>query len=176
PATLARARGPAVWWKKVSTQSVAHMAQTRSRSKKPAESKAGTAQKKDAAKKDAAKKDAGGGTATSGSTNAKLSPDDLRAMYEQMVLIREFELKASEMYARAKIGGYCHLDLGEEATVVGLMRALRDDDYLFATYRDHGYALARGMEPGPDMAVAFGREGWVVGGRGCSCQLVGFQS
>ena len=53
------------------------------------------------------------------------------------------------MYQRAKIGGYCHLNLGEEATVVGLMAALEPRDYLFTTYREHGYALARGMEPGP---------------------------
>lgn len=154
------------------------MAQTRSRSKKHAESKAGNPNKAGPAKKDAAKKgaakNAGGGTAAPGSRGAKLGRDDLRAIYEQMVLIREFELKASEMYARAKIGGYCHLNLGEEATVVGLMEALRDDDYLFATYRDHGYALARGMEPGPVMAELFGREGGVVGGRGGSMHLFDF--
>src|SRR5690348_7524990 len=74
----------------------------------------------------------------------------LRGYYRQMALIRAFELRAAEMYQRAKIGGYCHLNLGEEATVVGLMAALRDDDYLFATYREHGYALARGADPGRD--------------------------
>ncbi|WP_255346928.1 thiamine pyrophosphate-dependent enzyme, partial [Sedimentibacter sp. B4] len=55
-----------------------------------------------------------------------------------MSLVRAFELRASEMYARAKIGGYCHLNLGEEATVVGLTAALRPRDYLFTSYRDHG--------------------------------------
>src|SRR5690625_7290340 len=83
-----------------------------------------------------------------------------------MVLIRTFEMRAQEMYTRAKIGGYCHLNLGEEAVVVGLMAALEDRDYLFANYRVHGYALMRVLDPGEVMAVLFGRKdgvsvGWV---------------
>lgn len=99
------------------------------------------------------------------------SADVLRGYYEQMVLVREFELRASEMYARAKIGGYCHLNLGEEATVVGLMAALRPTDYLFTTYRDHGYAIVRGMDPGAVMAELFGKTTGVVGGRGGSMHM-----
>ncbi|WP_193509174.1 pyruvate dehydrogenase (acetyl-transferring) E1 component subunit alpha [Cryobacterium sp. BB736] len=99
------------------------------------------------------------------------SPDTLRGYYEQMVLVREFELKAAEMYARAKIGGYCHLNLGEEATVVGLMAALQPQDYLFTSYRDHGYAIVRGMEPRRVMAELFGRTDGVVGGRGGSMHM-----
>jgi len=99
------------------------------------------------------------------------SPEVLRGYYEQMSLVREFELRASEMYARAKIGGYCHLNLGEEATVVGLMAALQPRDYLYTTYRDHGYALLRGMQPGPVMAELFGRSDGVVGGRGGSMHM-----
>ena len=76
-------------------------------------------------------------------------PEALRGYYRQMALIRAFELRAAEMYTRAKIGGYCHLNLGEEATVVGLMAALEPRDYLFTTYREHGYALARGTGPRP---------------------------
>lgn len=91
--------------------------------------------------------------------------------YRQMVLIREFELRASEMYTRAKIGGYCHLNVGEEATVVGLMDALEPRDYLFNTYRDHGYALARGLEPGRIMAELFGKTAGVSGGWGGSMHL-----
>lgn len=97
--------------------------------------------------------------------------DVLRGYYRQMVLIREFELRASEMYTRAKIGGYCHLNVGEEATVVGLVDALESGDYLFNTYRDHGYALARGLEPGRVMAELFGRTGGVSGGWGGSMHL-----
>ena len=90
------------------------------------------------------------------------SAEVLRSYYQQMSLIRAFELRASEMYARAKIGGYCHLNLGEEATVVGLMAALQPRDYLFASYRDHGYALARGMHANNVMAELFGKTTGVV--------------
>ncbi|TWP33238.1 amidase family protein [Leekyejoonella antrihumi] len=85
-----------------------------------------------------------------------------------MSLIRAFETRASEMYQRAKIGGYCHLNLGEEAPVVGSMSALRPTDYVFTTYREHGYVLARGLEPGLVMAELFGKITGVSGGRGCS--------
>jgi len=95
----------------------------------------------------------------------------LRNYYQRMSLVRAFELRASEMYARAKIGGYCHLNLGEEATVVGLMAALRPRDYLFVGYRDHGYALMRGLAPGRVMAELFGKTTGVSGGRGGSMHL-----
>lgn len=99
------------------------------------------------------------------------SPETLRRYYRQMALIRAFELRASQMYQRAKIGGYCHLNLGEEATVVGLMAALQANDYLFTTYRDHGYALARGLEPGRVMAELFGKVTGASGGRGGSMHM-----
>jgi pyruvate dehydrogenase E1 component alpha subunit len=99
------------------------------------------------------------------------SAETLRDYYSQMALIRAFELRAAEMYQRAKIGGYCHLNLGEEATVVGLMAALEPRDYLFTTYREHGYALARGLEPGRIMAELFGKVTGVSGGRGGSMHL-----
>jgi pyruvate dehydrogenase E1 component alpha subunit len=95
----------------------------------------------------------------------------LRDYYRRMSLVRAFELRASEMYARAKIGGYCHLNLGEEATVVGLTAALRPRDYLFTSYRDHGYALMRGLAPGRVMAELFGKTTGVSGGRGGSMHL-----
>ena len=98
-------------------------------------------------------------------------PAVLREYYRQMALIRSFELRAAEMYTQAKIGGYCHLNLGEEATVVGLAAALRTEDYLFATYREHGYALARGAGPGRVMAELFGRADGLSGGRGGSMHL-----
>jgi len=99
------------------------------------------------------------------------SEETLRGYYAQMALVRAFEQRAAEMYQRAKIGGYCHLNLGEEATVVGLMAALEARDYLFTTYREHGYALCRGMAPGPVMAELFGRSTGVSGGRGGSMHL-----
>ena len=73
-----------------------------------------------------------------------------------MVLLRRFEERAREMYTKAKIGGYCHLNLGEEATIIGLMAALQEPDYIFTNYREHGYIIARGVEPGPVMAELFG--------------------
>src|ERR1043165_4882821 len=91
--------------------------------------------------------------------------------YYQMRLIRRFEERAGEMYTRAKIGGYCHLNLGEEATIVGLMAALTPDDYIFTNYREHGYIIARGVEPGAVMAELFGKETGVSRGRGGSMHL-----
>jgi pyruvate dehydrogenase E1 component alpha subunit len=98
-------------------------------------------------------------------------PERLKHYYEQMLLIRRFEERAGEMYTRAKIGGYCHLNLGEEATIVGLMAALEPDDYIFTNYREHGYIIARGIEPGPVMAELFGKETGVSRGRGGSMHL-----
>jgi pyruvate dehydrogenase E1 component alpha subunit len=88
-----------------------------------------------------------------------------------MLLVRRFEEKTAEMYQRAKIGGYCHLNLGEEATCVGLCAGMRETDYLFTNYREHGYALARGIDPGRVMAELFGREDGVARGRGGSMHL-----
>ncbi|MBP1467729.1 pyruvate dehydrogenase (acetyl-transferring) E1 component subunit alpha [Candidatus Chloroploca sp. M-50] len=97
--------------------------------------------------------------------------DELRHYYYQMLLLRRFEERTGEMYVKAKIGGYCHLNLGEEATIVGLMAALKPEDYIFTNYRDHGYVLARGTPPGPIMAELFGKETGVSGGRGGSMHL-----
>jgi pyruvate dehydrogenase E1 component alpha subunit len=88
-----------------------------------------------------------------------------------MLLIRRFEEKTAEMYQRARIGGYCHLNLGEEATCVGVAAGMQPNDYLFTNYREHGYALARGIEPERVMAELFGREGGVAHGRGGSMHL-----
>src|SRR5438105_15224207 len=94
--------------------------------------------------------------------------DTLRRYYEQMLLIRRFEERAGEMYTKARIGGYCHLNLGEEATIVGLMAALEPEDYLFTNYREHGYIIARGIPPSRVMAELFGKETGVSHGRGGS--------
>ncbi|HEV8424983.1 MAG TPA: pyruvate dehydrogenase (acetyl-transferring) E1 component subunit alpha [Actinomycetes bacterium] len=98
-------------------------------------------------------------------------PEALVDHYRMMWLMRRFEERCVEMYQRAKIGGYCHLNLGEEATVVGLMTALEPRDYLFTNYREHGYALAKGIEPGPVMAELFGKATGVSRGRGGSMHL-----
>ncbi len=98
-------------------------------------------------------------------------PEQLRHYYAQMLLLRRFEERTSEMYTKAKIGGYCHLNLGEEATIVGLMAALSPHDYIFTNYREHGYILARGVPPGPIMAELFGKASGVSKGRGGSMHL-----
>lgn len=103
-----------------------------------------------------------------------LTPDrrgQLTRWYEQMVLIRQFETAAAEMYTRAKIGGYLHLNIGEEATIVGAIDALQPQDYVVSNYREHGHALARGMLPESAMAELFGKETGCSKGRGGSMHL-----
>ena len=104
------------------------------------------------------------------------SPETLLDYYRQMLLIRRFEEKTGEMYTRAKIGGDCHLNLGEEATIVGVMSALEPRDYIFTNYREHGYILARGVDPKLIMAELFGKETGVSRGRGGSMHLFDAES
>src|SRR5947209_13665153 len=102
------------------------------------------------------------------------NPDEAQQLlgyYYMMVLCRRFEEKAAEMYTKAKIGGYCHLNLGEEATVVGAMSGLEAKDYIFTNYREHGYALARGLSSARVMAELFGKVTGVSKGRGGSMHL-----
>jgi pyruvate dehydrogenase E1 component alpha subunit len=99
------------------------------------------------------------------------APDVAREWLQTMTLIRRFEERAGEMYARAKIGGFLHLSIGEEATIVGSARALRDSDYLISTYRSHGHALVRGTPPENVMAELFGRVDGCSGGRGGSMHM-----
>jgi pyruvate dehydrogenase E1 component alpha subunit len=98
-------------------------------------------------------------------------PADAREWLERMTLIRHFEERAGEMYARAKVGGFLHLSIGEEASIVGSVRALRESDYLVSTYRSHGHALVRGTPPERVMAELFGRVDGCSGGRGGSMHM-----
>jgi pyruvate dehydrogenase E1 component alpha subunit len=93
------------------------------------------------------------------------------AVLQKMMLIRRFEERAGEMYAKAKIGGFLHLCIGEEATVVGATQALHESDYLMSTYREHGQALARGTDANAVMAELFGRQDGCSSGRGGSMHL-----
>jgi pyruvate dehydrogenase E1 component alpha subunit len=110
-------------------------------------------------------------TATRSDETAPPDPETAREWLRAMLLIRRFEERAGEMYAKAKIGGFLHLAIGEEATIVGTERAMRDEDYLIATYRSHGHTLARGTEPERVMAELFGREDGVCRGRGGSMHM-----
>jgi pyruvate dehydrogenase E1 component alpha subunit len=97
--------------------------------------------------------------------------DRLVEFYRSMMLIRRFEERAARAYTQALVGGYCHLNLGEEAAVVGLMAALQPTDYLFTNYREHGYALTRGIDPNRVMAELFGRVDGVSKGWGGSMHM-----
>jgi pyruvate dehydrogenase E1 component alpha subunit len=105
---------------------------------------------------------------TSGSAEAA----ELHLRYlRQMLLMRVFEEKAGEAYSLGKIGGFCHLYIGQEAVAVGSIAALRPDDYITTAYRDHGQALARGISARAVMAELFGKATGCSGGKGGSMHL-----
>ncbi|MFO7894725.1 MAG: pyruvate dehydrogenase (acetyl-transferring) E1 component subunit alpha [Longimicrobiales bacterium] len=97
--------------------------------------------------------------------------DELQAMLRLMLLGRRFEEKAAEAYALGKIGGFCHLYIGQEAVAVGALSGLREDDYAIAAYRDHVQALVKGMTPREVMAELYGRVGGCSGGKGGSMHM-----
>ncbi len=101
----------------------------------------------------------------------KGNKDLLLGLHREMQLIRRFEERAQEQYTKAKIGGYCHLNIGEEATVVGGISALKPNDYIFTSYREHGHAIARGVDPKAVMAELFGKETGTSHGRGGSMHM-----
>ena len=112
-------------------------------------------------------------TATARTANASAPPQTEleRRMLRQMLLIRRFEEKAAEAYALGKIGGFCHLYIGQEAVGVGSLAALRDDDYVISSYREHGQALARGVPATAVMAELFGKATGCSKGKGGSMHL-----
>lgn len=101
----------------------------------------------------------------------ELSRDELLELYRQMVLIRRFEEKSAELYAEGKIGGFLHLYIGEEAIAVGGCKAMRPTDHLLTAYRDHGWAIARGLDAKRVMAELLGKATGVSGGKGGSMHL-----
>ncbi len=90
---------------------------------------------------------------------------------QQMILIRRFEEKCAESYSLGKIGGFCHLYIGQEAVGVGAISALRPDDYVLTSYREHGQAIAKGMSPDAVMAELYGKAGGCSRGKGGSMHL-----
>ena len=97
--------------------------------------------------------------------------DTLLNIYHQMVLIRRFEEKCAESYSLGKIGGFCHLYIGQEAVAVGAISALRPDDYVITSYREHGQAIAKGISPDAIMAELYGKSGGCSKGKGGSMHL-----
>lgn len=98
--------------------------------------------------------------------------ENLLPLYRDMLLIRRFEEKSAEMYALAKIAGFLHLYIGQEAVAVGCLAATRSDDYVISSYRDHGHCLARGSDPKKVMAELFGRATGLCKGKGGSMHLI----
>ena len=104
-------------------------------------------------------------------SDSKSDPALHRELLHSMLLQRRFEERAAEAYALGKIGGFCHLYIGQEAVSAGTQSMLRPDDYIITTYRDHGQALARGISPRAIMAELFGRVDGLVGGKGGSMHM-----
>jgi pyruvate dehydrogenase E1 component alpha subunit len=92
-------------------------------------------------------------------------------LLHSMLLQRRFEERCAEAYALGKIGGFCHLYIGQEAVSTGTASVLRKDDYVITTYRDHGQALARGLTPRAIMSELFGRQDGCSRGKGGSMHL-----
>src|SRR5579864_5180929 len=101
----------------------------------------------------------------------EVSAAELLQYYRNMLLIRRFEEKAGQMYGMGLIGGFCHLYIGEEAVVVGVMAAAEEGDSIVTSYRDHGHMLATGMDPKGVMAELTGRRGGYSKGKGGSMHM-----
>jgi pyruvate dehydrogenase E1 component alpha subunit len=103
---------------------------------------------------------------------AGLDREQLLHLLYQMVLIRRFEERAARSYSEeGKIGGFCHLYIGQEAVAVGALAALRADDSIITSYREHGHAIARGISPDEVMAELYGKAGGCSGGKGGSMHM-----
>jgi len=99
--------------------------------------------------------------------------EELHGMLSAMLLSRRFEEKCAESYQMGRIGGFCHLYIGQEAVAVGGIHALREDDYVFTAYRDHAQAIVRGIEPRAVMAELYGRVDGCSKGAGGSMHMFG---
>ena len=97
--------------------------------------------------------------------------EDLVAMYKDMLLIRRFEEKAGQLYGMGQIGGFCHLYIGQEAVVIGILSSVKSEDTVVTSYRDHGHILARGVDPKLVMAELTGRKDGISKGKGGSMHM-----
>lgn len=110
-------------------------------------------------------------TKKSGTGSGPVSSEDLLRFYREMLMIRRFEEKAGQLYGMGLIGGFCHLYIGQEAVVVGMTEAKRDEDQVITSYRDHGHMLACGMDPKGVMAELTGRSDGYSSGKGGSMHM-----
>jgi len=105
------------------------------------------------------------------SLKQEISKKQFLEFYSDMYLVRKFEERAGQAYGMGKIGGFCHLYIGQEAVIIGTKAALKDGDALITSYRDHGHILACGTDPKYVMAELFGKETGVSKGKGGSMHL-----
>jgi pyruvate dehydrogenase E1 component alpha subunit len=112
-----------------------------------------------------------GSDAPAANDAAQTTVEQRRELLHSMMLQRRFEERCAEAYALGKIGGFCHLYIGQEAISTGVMSMIRPDDYVITAYRDHGQALARGVSPRSVMAELFGRKDGCSGGKGGSMHI-----
>jgi len=101
----------------------------------------------------------------------ELDRETLIGLFRQMLLVRRFEEKAAEAYSMGKIGGFCHLYIGQEAVAIGSISAIRRDDYVLTSYREHAHAIAKGMSANAVMAELFGKAGGCSKGKGGSMHM-----
>jgi pyruvate dehydrogenase E1 component alpha subunit len=111
------------------------------------------------------------GTAHKSRTLDSTRREFYQGLLHQMLRLRRFEERAGEAYAQGKIGGFCHLYIGQEAVATGALTDLRDDDYVFTSYREHAHALVRGVPPRAVMAELFGKATGCSHGKGGSMHL-----
>ncbi|WP_019223815.1 pyruvate dehydrogenase (acetyl-transferring) E1 component subunit alpha [Bartonella rattaustraliani] len=108
---------------------------------------------------------------TKSASIARFTKEEEIDAYRKMLLIRRFEEKAGQLYGMGLIGGFCHLYIGQEAVVVGTLKAAKEGDQVITSYRDHGHMLAVGMSPRGVMAELTGRQGGFSKGKGGSMHM-----
>ena len=101
----------------------------------------------------------------------KFKKEDYIKIYRKMLQIRRFEERAAQLYGMGHIGGFCHLYIGQEAVVVGVLMTIENNDSVVTTYRDHGHMIARGLEPKKIMAELTGKQTGYSNGKGGSMHM-----
>mgnify|MGYP006191133371 CR=1 FL=1 len=101
----------------------------------------------------------------------KITKEQYLTIYKKMLQIRRFEERAAQLYGMGHIGGFCHLYIGQEAVVVGVLMTIEENDSVVTTYRDHGHMIARGLEPKKIMSELTGRKTGYSSGKGGSMHM-----